>query len=86
MFPSNATCGIAGITLIGSHDMPSDRRLFAIARLLTRRHGIGALAMAYMRREDMREAGDRDGIAVWERICWFAEALSPDRPEGSTRH
>ncbi len=35
-----------------------------------------------MRADAMLEAGDLDGLAVWERIKKAAEALPRERPDG----
>jgi hypothetical protein len=66
--------------------MTSDRDVYATANLLLRQHGETAWLVALQRCDAMIEAGDAEGLAVWRRISAAVEALSDQKPNGSTTH
>ena len=57
------------------------------ANLLIKQHGDDAPIRAAMRADELLEAGDVDGQAVWKRVLAAVdELLSEERPEGVEVH
>ncbi len=54
---------------------PSDLDIFRSANVLVKRHGPDAPIEADMRADELLEAGDLDGVAVWKRILRAVEEL-----------
>ena len=52
-----------------------DLDIFRSANLLVKQHGQDAPIHAAMRADEMLEAGDLDGLAVWKRILRAVEEL-----------
>ena len=67
--------------------MTDDKDIYQAAKLLIDRHGDNAVIHAAMRADELLEAGDLDGQAVWKRILKAIEELqSRERPEGKKLH
>ncbi len=65
--------------------MIPDLDIYRSAQVLVKRHGEDAPIHAAMRADELLEAGDLDGYAVWKRILRAVEALlSKERPAGVT--
>ena len=65
----------------------SGDRAATSAHLLIKRHGGDAAIHAAMRADELMEAGDMDGRAVWLRIVKAVEELlAKERPEGEKVH
>ncbi len=64
--------------------MISDLDIYRSAQVLLKRHGPDAPIQAAMRADELLEAGDLDGYAVWKRIVKaVGELLSKERPDGA---
>ncbi len=55
--------------------MIPDLDIYRSAQVLVKQHGPDAPIHAAMRADDMLEAGDLDGYAVWKRVAKVAAAL-----------
>ncbi len=67
--------------------MTSDLDVYRSAHLLIERHGDDAPIEAAMRADELMEAGDMDGRAVWLRIVKAVEELqSKERPADAEVH
>ena len=67
--------------------MTSDIDLYRSANELIEQHGEDAPILAAMRADELMEAGDMEGRAVWLRIVKaIEELLSEERPEGAEVH
>ncbi len=67
--------------------MTSDIDTYRAAQLLIKRHGDDAPIEAAMRVDELMEAGDMEGRAVWLRIVKaIAELLSEERPDDAEVH
>ena len=65
--------------------MTSDTDIYASANELIKQHGEDAPIHAAMRADELLEAGDMDGLAVWKRILMAVdELLSQKLPQGAT--
>ena len=65
--------------------MISDLDVYRSANVLVKRHGTDTPIHAAMRADELLEAGDLDGCAVWKGILRAVEKLlSKDRPGGAT--
>ena len=65
--------------------MTSDLEIYRSAKLLIDRHGNDAVIEAAMMADELLEAGDIDGQAVWKRILSaIDELLSKERPKDAT--
>ncbi len=65
--------------------MTSDIDIYRSANLLVKQHGADAPIHAAMRADEMLEAGDLGGYAVWKRIVKaVGELLPKERPDGAT--
>ena len=65
--------------------MIPDLDIYRSASVLVKRHGRDAPIEAAMRADELLEAGDLDGAAVWKRIVKAAEELLfKKRPTGVT--
>ncbi len=65
--------------------MISDLDIYRSAQVLLKRHGPDAPIQAAMRADELLEAGDLDGYAVWRRIVKAVEELiSKERRAGVT--
>ncbi len=62
--------------------MTSDLDIYRSAQVLVKRHGEDAPIRAAMRADELLEAGDLDGCAVWRRILRAVEELQRVKPEG----
>ena len=85
----------AGFFLCYSRAMTDDKEIYRSANELIKQHGEGAPIHAAKRADELLEAGDLDGQAVWKRILaateellWkrlivaLDELLSKERPKG----
>ena len=67
--------------------MTSDLDIYRSANELIKQHGGVADIEAAMRADELMEAGDMEGEAVWLRIVKaIEELLSEERPEGAEVH
>jgi hypothetical protein len=67
--------------------MMTDRDIYASANLMIRRFGEDAKIEAAKRADELVEAGDLDGQAVWKRIIKAIEELqSTDKPADTPVH
>ncbi len=67
--------------------MTSDLDIYRSANVLIQKHGEDAPILAAMRADQLMEAGDMDGRAVWLRIVKAVEELlSEERPEDAEVH
>ena len=67
--------------------MTSDLDIYRAANVLVREHGDEAPIHAAMRHDELLEAGDMDGCAVWKRIIRAVkELLAKNPPDGSSVH
>ncbi len=65
--------------------MTSDLDIYRAANILVKQHGADAPIRAAMRADELLEAGDLAGLAVWKRIVKAVEELlSKERPAGVT--
>ncbi len=61
--------------------MTSDLDIYRSAQALVKRHGQDAPIHAAMRADELLEAGDLDGVAVWKRILRAVEELQGTKPK-----
>ncbi len=61
--------------------MTSDIDIYRVANLLVKQHGQDAPIQAAMRADELLEAGDLDGYAVWKRILRAVEELQRAEPK-----
>ena len=67
--------------------MTDDKDIYRTANELVKQHGADAPIHAAMRADELLEAGDMEGKAVWLRILAAVdELLSGERPEGTEVH
>ncbi len=67
--------------------MTSDIDIYRSANELIKKHGDAADIEAAMRADELMEAGDMEGRAVWLRIMKaIEELLSEERPEDAEVH
>ncbi len=67
--------------------MTSDLDIYRSANELIKQHGDAADIEAAMRADELMDAGDMEGEAVWLRIGRaIEELLSEERPEGEKVH
>ena len=67
--------------------MTSDLDIYRSANELIEQHGEAADIEAAMRADELMDAGDMEGVAVWKRIVKaIEELLSEERPEGEKVH
>ncbi len=67
--------------------MTSDLDIYRSANELIKQYGEDAPILAAMQADELMEAGDMDGRAVWLRIVKaIEELLSEERPEGEKVH
>ena len=67
--------------------MTSDLNIYRSANEFIKQHGEDAPLHAAMRADELMEAGDMDGRAVWLRIVMaIEELLSEERPDGEKVH
>ena len=67
--------------------MTSDLDIYRTANELIKQHGEDAPIHAAMRADELLDAGDMDGQAVWKRIITAIEELqSKELPEGAKVH
>ncbi len=67
--------------------MTSDLDIYRSANELIEQHGEDAPIEAAMRADELMEAGDMEGRAVWLRIVKAIEELqSQERPDGAEVH
>ncbi len=67
--------------------MTSDLDIYRSASELIKQYGEDAPTLAAMQADELMEAGDMDGRAVWLRIVKaIEELLSEERPEGAEVH
>ena len=65
--------------------MTSDLDIYRTANVLIKQHGQDAPIHAAMRADELLEAGDMDGLAVWKRILRAGEEMqSKERPPGAS--
>ena len=66
-------------------NMTSNTDIYRTANELIQQHGDDAPIHAAMRADELLEAGDLDGLAVWKRILAAVdELLSKERPKDAT--
>ena len=63
----------------------SDLDIYRSANVLVKRHGADAPIHAAMRADEMLEAGDLDGYAVWRRVLRAVEELQRAGPTEGER-
>ncbi len=61
--------------------MTSDLDIYRSAQALVKRHGEDAPIHAAMRADELLEAGDLDGCAVWKRVLRAVEELQGTAPK-----
>ncbi len=67
--------------------MTSDLDIYRSANELIKQYGEDAPTLAAMQADELMEAGDREGRAVWLRIVKaIEELLSEERPEDAEVH
>ena len=67
--------------------MIADKDIYRSANELIERHGEDAPIHAAMRADELLEAGDVDGQAVWKRVpAAVDELLSGERPDDAEVH
>ena len=67
--------------------MTFDLDIYRAANLLIKQHGEDAPIHAAMRADELMEAGDIVGQAVWKRVLKAVdELLAKERPEGARVH
>ena len=67
--------------------MTSDLDIYRSANELIEQHGEDAPILVAMRADELMEAGDMEGVAVWKRIGKAIEELqSLDRPDDAKVH
>ncbi len=67
--------------------MTADLEIYRSAKLLIDRHGDDAVIEAAKMADKMLDAGDLDGLAIWNRILRAIEELrAGKRPEGEKLH
>ena len=67
--------------------MTSDLDIYRSAHELIKQHGEDVPVLAAMRADELMEAGDMEGEAVWIRIVKaIEELLSEERPEDAEVH
>ncbi len=67
--------------------MTTDLDIYRCAHMLIERHGDDAPIEAAMGADELMEAGDMEGVAVWKRIGRAnEELLSKERPEDAEVH
>ncbi len=67
--------------------MTSDLDIYRSANELIKQHGEDAPIHAAMRADELMEAGDMEGVAVWGRIVKaIEELLSEERPGDAEVH
>jgi len=67
--------------------MIEDMDIYRSARALIDQHSEDAPIRAAQRADELLEAGDMDGLAVWKRILRTVdELLAKERPEGAAVH
>jgi hypothetical protein len=72
---------------LGSQIVISDLEIYSVAHLLIKRHGDEAPVEAAMHADELMEAGDMEGEAVWLRIIKaIEELLSEERPDDAEVH
>ncbi len=65
----------------------SDLDIYRSANELIEQHGEDAPIHAAMRADELMEAGDMEGVAVWKMILKaIEELLAKERPEGAEVH
>jgi hypothetical protein len=68
-------------------DMPSTIDIYQTANELIKQHGEDATIHAAMRADELLDAGDMYGQAVWKQIlAAIEELLSGDRPKDVSLH
>lgn len=78
---------LVGLFLCYSRAMTSDLDIYRAAKELIKQHGEDALIHAAMRADELLDAGDMDGLAVWKRILAAVEELQSKKlPEGAIVH
>ncbi len=60
--------------------MIPDLDIYRSARVLVKQHGADAPIHAAMRADELLEAGDLEGVAVWKRILRAVEELQRVEP------
>jgi hypothetical protein len=65
--------------------MTSDLDIYRAANVLIREHESDAPIRAAMRHDELLEAGDLDGCAVWRRIIRAVKELLAEEPPGGAR-
>ena len=67
--------------------MTSDLDIYRAANELIKQHGEAADIEAAMRADELMEAGDMEGVAVWKLILKaIEELLSEERPDDADVH
>ncbi len=67
--------------------MTSDLDIYRSANELIKQYGDAADIEAAMRADELMEAGDMEGVAVWKRIVKaIEELLSEERPDDARVH
>jgi hypothetical protein len=65
--------------------MIDDIDIWRVANLLMKRHGVDAAIEAARRADELFEANDRDGYAIWRRILAAVDELSRTKPARGER-
>lgn len=64
----------------------SDRNIFATAKLCIKQHGQSAGYFAAGRADELADAGDLEGAAVWRRVLKAIEELLAMEPGTGSKH
>ena len=73
--------------MMARQPMTSDLDIYRSANELIKQHGDAADIEAAMRADELMEASDMEGVAVWKRIVKaIAELLSEERPDDAEVH
>ncbi len=65
--------------------MTSDLDVYRSAHALIQRHGSEAAILAAMRADELMDAGDLDGAAVWRRIVAAVNEIQREEPAAGER-
>jgi hypothetical protein len=76
----------SAVGVAGREPVTSDLDIYRAANVLVREHGNEAPIHAAMRHDELLEAGDMDGCAVWKRIIAAVKELIAREPSDGSIH